>query len=194
MNYKINDCTLFSIFLWQTFGQKCSRRVMCNIDHDVAVWVQANSNGVVTDWHLLSGCQMFAFWFSVTPIISKTCACLWFVLLHLIWGPDSWLADVCWVSREPLYTVCSAVSFLCSVEPAAGGPSLEPDVLTAHLHFRVPPYLVMCPFSWILLFFFFVILTKYQQYTLDFTIIVGYKYEGRKHNCGSVKLGLYVKW
>jgi hypothetical protein len=32
--------------------------------------------------------------------------------------------------------MCSAVSLLCSVEPAAG-PSLEPDMLTAHPHFRV---------------------------------------------------------
>jgi hypothetical protein len=66
----------------------------------------------------------------------------------------------------------SPVSLLCSVEPVAG-PSLEPDVLTARSHFRVPHYLVVCTFSWILLFLFFVILTKHQEHALDFTITVG---------------------
>jgi hypothetical protein len=84
--------------------------------------------------------------------------------------------------------MCSAVSLLCSVEPAAG-PSLEPDMLTVHTHFRVSHYLVVCIFSWILLFLFFVILTKHQKHTLDFTITVVCKFISCLNSRGG--LGVY---
>ena len=99
--------------------------------------------------------------------------------------------------------MCSAVSLPCSVEPITG-LSLEPDMLTARPHFSVSHCLVVCTFSWILLFLFFVILTKHQKHTLDFTITVGCKfisllnscgglgvYEGGKYNSGSMKWGLH---
>jgi hypothetical protein len=77
-------------------------------------------------------------------------------------------------------------------------------VLTTHPQFRVSHYLVVCTFSLILLFLFFVILTKSQEHALDFTITAACQfmsllnshgglglYEGGKHNNGSMKWGLY---
>ena len=93
---------------------------------------------------------------------------------------------------ENASTLCSAVS----VEPAAGCVTCCRCVNCTSLFQSVT-------FSWILLFLF-VILTNHQEYTLEFTLIVGCKfipllnysgrfrvYEGRKHKSGSVKQGLY---